>query len=220
MAPVDRRAHARSDVAAAGTGPDRPGEAPAVRVARTTAGYGRWALLGWAAALAAVVAVAATGARSAPEPEPGSESARSPVIAPSRVHADPGPLPALVRFTRPGATLEEITTPGLLVAGTAAEGVASVTVRLEGRAGRIIGRAIVQTAPSAGGGREFATTLALPNPRPNGTMWIRLEPTDLGPAAGIRIAVRIGRNLGPRPAVPGPWAPLGEDGFIGNVADR
>jgi hypothetical protein len=152
---------------------------------------------------------------------PGPRADRAPaVIGEARVHADPGPLTVPVRFVRPSTPFEEVTTPRLLVTGTTDADAPSVTVRLEARGGRIIGRQIVETLPSVHGGREFATTLPLPNPRPNGTMWIRLEPTHLGPAAGIRIAVVIGPNLGAVPAVPGPWAPLGEDGFLGNVGAR
>jgi hypothetical protein len=178
-------------------------------------GLGRAPIVTWAAALAVVVGAAAWGARPAPEPERPVL-----VVRDSVMYADPGPMPLPVRFVRPSTPFEEITTPGLLVAGRAHGDVGSVTVRLEARGGQIIERQIVETVPSVLGGREFATTLTLPAPRPNGTMFVRIEPTDVGPAAGIRIAVRIGPNLGAVPAVPGPWSPLGDDGFIGNVGAR
>lgn len=187
---------------------------------RSTTGGGasRQALL-WAAALLGIAGVAYLGGRLVEVPRAAVPAADA-IVRESTVHADPGPLRAPVMFVRPTRPFEEITTPGILVAGRADPDVDLVTVRLEARGGRIIGRVVVPTVPSAGGGREFVTTLDLPSTRPNGTMWVRLEPTDRGPVLGIRIAVRIGPNLGAIPAVPGPWAPLGEDGFIGNVGAR
>lgn len=184
--------------------------------ARTGGGaIGRVPLIVWGLVLVVVVGAGVWGTLR----EPGPDRAVT-VVRESTVHADPGPLTVPVRFVRPSTPFEEVTTPRLLVTGTTEPDIQFVTVRLEAREGRIIGRQVVETVASVHGGREFATSLAIPNPRPNGTMWVRLEPTDLGPAAGIRIAVLIGPNEGAVPTVPGPWAPLGDDGFLGNVGAR
>lgn len=121
---------------------------------------------------------------------------------------------ALVALTAPAAPRTIALSPDLAVVGRAATPVVVVEVSLRARANRVLRS--VSLLP-AGGSGAFATSFPLPNPRPNGTMWVVAVGygADGLPLDAVRREVEVGRLVLPEvspPRTSGPWVGMTRSG--------
>ncbi len=105
--------------------------------------------------------------------------------------------PGSVTIDRPVEPFAEITTRDLVVEGSAAAEVGTVTVQLEARGNRVIDHLEVATTDPTGpdGRRRYRAVIELPAVHPNGTMVVEVAPADgvSDPNRDrLRIAVVIG----------------------------
>ena len=186
-----------------------PGRPPAgatfevERIARTRS-RGSLAALAWGGALVALVGIAVLG--RGPDASPrGVADASGPIAsvtardaavaraAPADAAIDPIDLrsPAIGPIT--------LTTPRLLVQGSLLVRADHVEIALEARNNRVIDHVTVDTTDPNGDLRpdhqaRFEVTFDVPNPRPNGTMWVVVTAYDAHgmPLGGDRRPFNVG----------------------------
>jgi len=167
--------------------------------------------VGWLVALGAVVAVGVAGRGTEPRPrealiaQPTSALVTHGPTVPGNTVASPGPnagrqsarVPLLV-VEEPAVSGQMITSRDLVVRGSLSHVSGPVRVTLESRNGKPI--AVATAQPVARGRREddprpvFEVRLALPGPRPNGTMVVQVVVFDIDgiPRDAIRRRIRVG----------------------------
>jgi hypothetical protein len=113
----------------------------------------------------------------------------------------------VVDLQAPAPARVEVTSPGLEVAGAMLVHAARVEIDLEAIGNRVVGHATVDVTDLDGGIRPawtpaFSTILDLPDPRPNGPMWVvvRAYDADGESLGGTRRAFLVGPLLEPDPA--------------------
>jgi hypothetical protein len=176
----------------------------------------------WSGGLVVIVGLALAGSLTTPPPIAIADPVPSPIATgpaspPTRTAADPAAPEPVLRIIAPSREGALITTPDLVVRGSRSGPAGPTQVTL------LAGSTTIarETLPASGAGGAFRFDIAVPGPRPGGSMVLEViaYSTAVRPYRVVRIPVEIGAILAGAPRNVGRTGegPIGEDGIVGGI---
>jgi hypothetical protein len=167
--------------------------------------HGRRPFVAWMLILVTVSGAAVVGrlAGAGPDVRPIASPVDAIAMASPARPPDPIVVPEIIVLSSPAVANASITTRQLAVRGYLATGTGRIEITLEARGNRIIDSATIEPSlvfgerPTVGRHAQFEARFGLPNPRPNGRMFVQVALVDEGGRIidVIRRPIRVGPLL-------------------------